>query len=104
MNNIQKYVNDEYTRSFLAINVGTNRALGALQEAIDDTMKSYHQPIYYSNPSYHFSFGCDIGDRLSPHLTLAIQREFHTLPTQGLTINAIECKVGNKLYKINLEF
>ncbi|KAJ1967408.1 poly(U)-specific 3'-to-5' RNA exonuclease [Dispira parvispora] len=50
------YVNDEHTRSFLALNVGYGRdALSQLLQAVNRVLERFALPTFYDEPRFHLS-------------------------------------------------
>jgi hypothetical protein len=72
-------------------------------EIINSILEKYQQPVYYTNPRFHFSFGWDIGQKIPSDLTYKLTKEFPKIPHIPIMIQDIRCKIGNKDYTFDLQ-
>ncbi|XP_068655495.1 uncharacterized protein [Aristolochia californica] len=104
------FVNDDQTRTFLSMEV----IAGGLAEIrrqigiVDDIYRLHNLPEFYKNPRPHISLAWALGD-----LSLSLKQEIEELnrccispgfskkSIFGCTFSGIQCKIGNKSYKIS---
>ncbi|OMO94814.1 hypothetical protein CCACVL1_05807 [Corchorus capsularis] len=108
-NKWEVFVNDDQTRTFLSLEVIT----GGLSEitkqiqAVNEVYKLHNLPEFYKDPRPHISLAWAVGD-LSGSLRRVVKEETKTSSSGGSLPNricaskfgGIECKIGNKTYKI----
>ncbi|XP_055604874.1 U6 snRNA phosphodiesterase 1 [Uranotaenia lowii] len=111
LSNLAIYVNDERTRTFLAVQVHIS-SYGPLQQLVsklDECMKRYKLPEFYRDPSFHVSFLWALGDRekelqgcldrLQAMFDEIYQEEFRDM---NVNVRQLEFKCGNKFYHFDL--
>ena len=95
--NFSVYLNDEKTRTFIAIDLKNDENILKCIEAIDNVLKEFGLPVYYASPKLHFSIVWYQGNRQSELL----------FAENGGKINfkveteQILMKCGNKITKIS---
>ncbi|GLT62737.1 hypothetical protein SLA2020_353490 [Shorea laevis] len=108
-NKWEVFVNDEGTRSFLSVEVLT----GGLAEitkniqAVNEAYKLHNLPEFYKDPRPHISLAWALGD-ISDSLKNVVEEVKRSSCFRGslqsrvftCKFNGIECKIGNKTYKI----
>lgn len=57
-----KYVNDEHTCHFLALDCEDDSVLKPLTDVIDEVLKKFGLPTYYSPPHFHISLAWSLDD------------------------------------------
>ncbi|KAE8056865.1 hypothetical protein FH972_013601 [Carpinus fangiana] len=106
---LQVFVNDDRTRTFLSIEVIT----GGLAEikrqihAVNEVYRLHMLPEFYKDPRPHISLAWALGD-ISDSLQRVVEDEMKRSNVGGSAqkciftskFNGIECKIGNKTYKI----
>ncbi|XP_042986658.1 U6 snRNA phosphodiesterase isoform X3 [Carya illinoinensis] len=105
----QVFVNDDHTRTFLSMEVVT----GGLAEirkqihSVNEVYKLHNLPEFYKDPRPHISLTWALGD-ISDSLERVVEEEMKrfnvgsSLHKRIFTskFGGIECKIGNKTYKI----
>lgn len=92
------YLNDEKTRTFVAIDLGgKSEIILNYIEGIDSVLKEFGLPVYYSSPKLHFSMVWCQGDRFSD-LVFDAEKEKINLKVE---LKQILIKCGNKVSTIN---
>ncbi|EDV29781.1 uncharacterized protein TRIADDRAFT_52524 [Trichoplax adhaerens] len=108
MNSIAVYPNDDYTRTFLAIEIyGGYEQLRSLTNSINECFRKYQLPPFYEPPSFHISIGWCPGnqvDKFNQSIMNKLQTklEEYLEDLNPVTIEYLECRCGNKLYKFSL--
>ncbi|KAJ3083052.1 poly(U)-specific 3'-to-5' RNA exonuclease [Quaeritorhiza haematococci] len=108
---LQRYVNDDGTRSFLSLDVGTgvNELTDCLKD-VDAVISEWNQRTFYEDPKFHISIAWALGSAgVSTSLLELVQAEFDPAllslcadPTNLIAVMNISCRIGNRLYKWNL--
>mmetsp|Transcript_8406 Transcript_8406/g.14843 ORF Transcript_8406/g.14843 Transcript_8406/m.14843 type:complete len:330 (+) Transcript_8406:121-1110(+) len=100
----QVLVNEERTRSFLALQVcGGAGVLRELVAAADPVLRRYGAPPYYENPNFHVSICSALGDYSSANKEIKSRvSEEDEVSIITFEVTEIECKIGNKLMQISL--
>lgn len=94
---VEIYLNDEATRTFVAINVENDEKVLEIIGIIDNVLKGFGLPIYYKSPKLHFSvFWCQ-GNQKD---TLKVDVVENNLSGIEIEINEIYIKCGNKITRI----
>lgn len=95
------YVNDEGTRTFLAIDLESNEAILNYIRAIDSVLKEFALPVYYSPPKLHFSVAWCEGNH--PEYMEIIKNGFNYSFVNDFEVNAeqILFKCGNKVNSVS---
>ncbi|KAI9340918.1 U6 snRNA phosphodiesterase Usb1 [Obelidium mucronatum] len=108
------YINDEYTKTFLSLDVGSGSGeLETLTRDIDTVLKSFSQPVFYENPKYHTSIGYLINsESMSKSDVIAVSHTLrnmfsdttlsHPLSSLSFALREVHCKTGDKLYRFPL--
>ncbi|XP_058817360.1 U6 snRNA phosphodiesterase 1 [Topomyia yanbarensis] len=107
------YVNEENTRTFLAVKVHDN-SVGSLNKLVDklnDCMRLYKLPEFYKDRSFHVSILWALGNKrqlLQENLP-DLQQMFATFYEEeycdmNLCVNQINFKCGNKYHTFDLLF
>ena len=103
---VEIYVNEEKTRTFLGLRV-RGQSLDAMVDTLDVVLEDFGLPAFYETRSFHVSVLWALGDqeqllrsRIGQVQSL-LRRESH-LFEQGVRVEALECKCGNKIFKFNL--
>ena len=94
--NVEIYLNDEKTRTFVAVAVENDERILKLIEIIDEILKDFGLPVYYQPAKLHFSlFWCKGNQKENFSL------EFEDFDDEfEVEINEIFIKCGNKITKI----
>lgn len=91
-----KYVNDEGTCRFLALDLeeeaGISSDLVRIVKLIDGVLKGFALPSYYDQPRFHVSIGWRLDDWSVEELS--------NLPVISAPVDEILMKCGNKILKI----
>ncbi|XP_010684797.2 uncharacterized protein LOC104899322 [Beta vulgaris subsp. vulgaris] len=108
-NKWEVFVNDDHTRAFLSIEVTT----GGLSEitkqiqAVNEVYRLHNLPEFYQDPRPHISLTWALGDASDLLRKVVEETKKHpdarsSLPKRVFTVkfSGIECKIGNKNYKI----
>ncbi|XP_028392081.1 U6 snRNA phosphodiesterase-like [Dendronephthya gigantea] len=107
---VSTYVNDEHTRTFVALDVVIGDLhLKDLVQVVDKAFLEFGLQEYYEEPSFHASFAWCLGDvseNISPKTLIKLQNildsyveENHSLV---LTAREIRCHIGNKVFHFHL--
>ncbi|CAL1405597.1 unnamed protein product [Linum trigynum] len=103
-NKWEVFVNDDQTRTFLSIEVVT----GGLAEikkqihSVDEVYRLHNLPQFYKDPRPHISLAWAFGD-ISGSLKRAVEEEARRPVLKRVftcKFSGIECKIGNKTYRI----
>lgn len=98
------YLNDEETRTFLAVNLADDPIITKYISIIDSVLKEFALPSYYSPAKLHFSFASSAGN-LTKILNLNDDYKVHSagdsIPFDHVPINQILIKCGNKIKRIS---
>ncbi|XVF11312.1 hypothetical protein REPUB_Repub08aG0016300 [Reevesia pubescens] len=108
-NKWEVFVNDDQTRSFLSLEVVTGGLAEITKQilAVNEVYKLHNLPEYYKDLRPHISLAWALGD-LSGSLKRVVEEETKSSSFGGSLQNCIctskfggiECKIGNKTYKI----
>ncbi|XP_307963.5 U6 snRNA phosphodiesterase 1 [Anopheles gambiae] len=108
---VQVYVNEERTRTFLGVRVAEESygALNALVTSLDECLREYKLPLYYTDRAFHVSILWCLGDREAevrkelPALTAVFERvyeeEYCDISQQ---VKTLWFKCGNKSFHFDL--
>jgi len=103
--NFQSYINDDKTRSFFGLNVGTGyENLYNIMKIIDDIVISFHQKPFYTPPQYHASIAW-AEDKAIINETIIKkfkQKYLNQIINKLILVKEIHLKIGYKLKIINL--
>lgn len=104
------FINDERTRSFLAIEVvsGGSSEIKRQVLLVDEVYKRHNLPTFYKDPRPHISLAWVAGDEMERLSTLAVElNKLAGLKGQPggcclwtSPVTRIECKIGQKLYPL----
>ncbi|KAK7590960.1 hypothetical protein V9T40_002573 [Parthenolecanium corni] len=111
-NDIGVYVNDEKTRTFIALKVGVGyQQLMNCVTAIDQCLSEFRLPTYYEDPSFHLSLIWCVGDKKEEltNLLPVLKSQYHSLVEENLQsqfiyVNRVCCKTGNRLFSFELKW
>lgn len=98
---LKVYVNDTKTRIFIGLQVQQGASkLGFITSELDKCLMQYKLPIFYTNPSFHFSILWKVGDFSYEKLNEAVNDLSDRLKnfTFVVKVNHCECTSGNKHY------
>ncbi|KAK4030380.1 hypothetical protein OUZ56_023379 [Daphnia magna] len=99
-NALSVYINEEKTRTFLAINVEDPVGiLDILVEKMDSCLKEYQLPAYYEKPSHHVSIAWCVGDQKEELEKLALDLQLET-DQISCNMDEIRCKIGNTVKRL----
>ncbi|EDS32020.1 conserved hypothetical protein [Culex quinquefasciatus] len=109
--NLAIYVNEEQTRTFLAVKIDETsfRPLEQLVDALDGCMREYKLPVFYQERSFHVSILWTLGnqrDKLEgilpelDELFNAIYEEEYC--DMNVNVKRLHLKCGNKFYDFGL--
>lgn len=112
--NVRVYVNDENSRTFLALMVDDDSRCKLLNivHKINAVFKAFRLPPYYDNPSVHISFGWVNGDvtcsnKLPADILLATYHFSNIQKISShifeLNIDKVQLKSGNKVMAVALQ-
>ncbi|KAA8539745.1 hypothetical protein F0562_026437 [Nyssa sinensis] len=103
------FVNDDCTRSFLSIEVITGGFIEITKQiqAVNEVYKLHNLPEFYKDPRPHISIAWALDD-ISDSLNRAVEEGKRCYTVGGLLqkriftskFSGIECKIGQKTYKI----
>lgn len=97
---VEIYLNDEMTRTFLAVDVENDEKILKTIESIDKILKDFGLPVYYKEPKLHFSlFWCQ-GNRKEEENFKEIRNFNFNFEEFEVEINGIFIKCGNKVARI----
>ncbi|CAN6470942.1 unnamed protein product [Victoria cruziana] len=107
-NTWEVFVNDDQTRTFLSMEVGTAglKEITRQIETVNDVYRLHNLPRFYENPRPHISLAWGLGD-ISHSLQQSANELNRSRPSGGSSqkifsclFNGIECRVGKKSYTI----
>ncbi|KND03170.1 uncharacterized protein SPPG_02231 [Spizellomyces punctatus DAOM BR117] len=102
--NITNYTNDDGSRSFLGIDVGHGQdELASLVKDVNSVIAQFRQDTFYDNPSFHASIAWTFGTALNGSVVNSMQDLDAELRHFQFPIDAVTCRIGNKLYSFPLE-
>lgn len=92
------YLNDEKTRTFIAIDLmeDSEKIILKYIQVIDGVLKEFGLPVYYSSPRLHFSVLCCQGNRQNE----PIFEEENNQIISEVKLSQILIKCGNKITRI----
>ncbi|GMP69787.1 hypothetical protein CsSME_00028914 [Camellia sinensis var. sinensis] len=104
------FVNDDHTRSFISIEVITGGLAEITKQiqAVNEVYKLHNLPEFYEDPRPHISIAWALGD-ISDILKRVVEEEVKRCTMAGgyvqkrlftCKFSGIDCKIGNKTYKI----
>ncbi|KAL1916928.1 uncharacterized protein VTP21DRAFT_5125 [Calcarisporiella thermophila] len=102
------FVNDEKTRSFIGLEVGSGfDDLSSCLSIVDEMLSKYKQPGFYTKPRFHTSIAWALGGESSPITEEFVRNilapEFEeSLCEFWFTVEELECKIGNNYYTFKL--
>lgn len=89
------YLNDEKTRTFLAVDLENNSDISKLIELIDKLLKDFSLPEFYSEHKLHFSFLWCQGNQSE-----SLKSILNETVDEQVNLKEIIIKCGNKISKI----
>lgn len=107
---VKIYCNEEKSRTFvsLAVDHFSNKSLLKIVDNVDDILADYKLPTFYDNPSLHMSILWANGDKKAELISvienlnnILYQEVEKCLKT--VTVNKVNCKIGNKFYQFALQ-
>lgn len=108
-NKWEVFVNDDQTRSFLSVEViaGGLAEITRQIQAVNEVYRLHNLPEFYEDPRPHISLVWALGN-ISDSLKRAVEEMRRPINVGGSVqkriftckFNGIECKIGNKTYKI----
>lgn len=108
-NKWEVFVNDDQTRSFLSVEViaGGLAEITRQIQAVNEVYRLHNLPEFYEDPRPHISLVWALGN-ISDSLKRAVEEMTRHINVGGSVqkriftckFNGIECKIGNKTYKI----
>lgn len=108
--NIKVYCNDDKTRTFIALEVDyfAKKHLLQLSQKVDEVLEEFNLPLFYENPSFHVSIFWVNGNKEAELLALSDKLNALAVEEIGdsvvaVSINTINCKIGNKFYQFSLQ-
>ncbi|KAF9171218.1 nuclear protein localization protein 4 [Mortierella sp. AD010] len=105
---VQSFSNDEKTRSFLSLRVGSGHAeIESLVAEMDIIVERYSQPTFYSDPQFHASFAWAVGGDVLNENTVEAMAELdselgHDLRHCSVTLVRVRSKEGTHRIEVNL--
>jgi len=101
----QSYINDDKTRSFFSLNVGTGyNNLYEIMKRIDDLVISFHQKPFYTPPQYHASISwAEDKTIINEEIIKRFKEKYlHKIKNTLIPIKEVQLKIGYKLNSISL--
>lgn len=96
---VEIYLNDEMTRTFIAIDVKNDERILKVIESIDKILKDFGLPVYYKAPKLHFSlFWCQGNEIENLNKKKVLSCNF--FEEFEVKIEEIFIKCGNKVSRI----
>ena len=95
---VEIYLNDEMTRTFIAIDLENDERIIKLIESIDKILKDFGLPIYYKAPKLHFSLFWCKGNQMEKLRKFKIEEV--NLKGFEVEVDEIFIKCGNKTHEI----
>ncbi|XP_052060691.1 U6 snRNA phosphodiesterase 1-like [Mytilus californianus] len=111
MTKLKFYVNDEKTRSFLALEVASiTKTLSRYVQVVDTCFKEFKLQTYYKNPSFHISLAWCVGDvisKISKEKTEELEKIWNTTCDENPELKyfyarKVNCKTGNKVFSFDV--
>ncbi|KAF9439013.1 nuclear protein localization protein 4 [Entomortierella beljakovae] len=99
---VQGFSNEENTRSFLSLRVGSGHAeIKSLVDEMDIIVKRYSQPTFYDNPEFHASFAWAVGGEVLNEETVKAMTELENelgdeFRHNSVSIRSVSWKTGQK--------
>ncbi|KAF9109893.1 nuclear protein localization protein 4 [Mortierella sp. AM989] len=104
---VQSFSNDEKTRSFLSLRVGSGHAeIESLVTEMDAIAERYSQPTFYEDPQFHASFAWAVGgdvlnDKIVEAMTELDSEVGHDLRHSSVTLVRVRSKEGTHRIEVN---
>ena len=95
--NIEIYLNDEVTRTFVAIDVENDDRILKSIGLVDKILEDFGLPVYYKSPKLHYIlYSCQVNqkDKFKEFMSLDLLKEYQ------VNIEGILMKFGNKVTRI----
>ncbi|CAO1432272.1 unnamed protein product [Diamesa hyperborea] len=101
------YTNEDKTRSFVCIlcNPCCDSDLLNITSKVDNCLKEYKLPVYYTDPSFHASILWKLKEFTNEEkqqLSLYAEELLNNLSSHLINVDKILCKSGNKIFNISL--
>ncbi|KAI8603859.1 U6 snRNA phosphodiesterase Usb1 [Dissophora ornata] len=106
---VQSFSNDEKTRSFLSLRVGSGHAeIENMVAEMDAIAKRYCQPTFYEDPQFHASFAWAVGGDVLTENTVKAIPELEgelgrDLRHSSVTVRRVAWKTGQKVGSVALQ-
>ncbi|KAI8920980.1 hypothetical protein DFJ77DRAFT_496174 [Powellomyces hirtus] len=97
---IGHYMNDEQTRSFLGLDVGSGgQQLKLFLKDVDNVIQQFGKQVFYETPLFHASFAWALGDALDTTFIERLKKFYPDLMMEHVVLDCVTCVIGNKVFK-----
>ena len=97
---IKVLVNEDFTRTFITIEVQSNKYLNEVVKCCDETLVEYDKDTFYDPPEFHVSLLWTLGDQKSLIDTKALEKCVQDI--EAVEVDFVHCKIGNKHFSLKL--
>jgi hypothetical protein len=113
MHGLRLFTNDEKTRTFISLDVtqGRQQVVDTIK-VVDSVLRSYGQPVYYTDPQPHATVASMLGDRMNTNIAEKLSARFNSeqaaaqkegvedAKAKSVQMMQLHCKIGNKLFRV----
>ena len=101
---IKVLVNEDFTRTFITLEVQNSKSLREIVKCCDESLIEYNKEIFYDPPEFHVSLLWTLGDQKSFISLEALQNSLSKWmldeDIENTEVNSVECKIGNKFFTL----
>ncbi|KAK9719974.1 poly(U)-specific 3'-to-5' RNA exonuclease [Basidiobolus ranarum] len=101
---IVHFSNDEQTRSFISLEVGSgSKELREYVDCIDQVFEQFRLPMFYETPRFHTSVAWAVGgETINSHTCSKLQEFEEELGEFVFPVNEVKCKIGNQIHSLGI--
>ena len=97
---IKVLVNEDFTRTFITVQVQSHKYLTEVVKCCDETLEEYNKETFYEPPEFHVSLLWTLGNQKSVIDVKALEQVLEDI--DSIQVDFVHCKIGNKIFSLNL--
>ena len=97
---IKVLVNEDLTRTFITVQVQSHKYLNEVVKCCDEVLDEYKKEPFYDPPEFHVSLLWTLGNQKSVIDVKALEQVLEHI--DPIEVDLVHCKIGNKIFSLNL--
>ena len=97
---IKVLVNEDFTRTFITVQVRSHKYLNEVVKCCDETLEAYNKETFYEPPEFHVSLLWALGNQKSVIDVKALEEVLENI--DSIQVDFVHCKIGKRIYSLNL--